>query len=75
MTDQQLLESFRRDADGNWTCIKPILFDGPARNLAVMPGTKIKQTDYIMGMKIARELDDAEARTHGPVKLKTPLHH
>jgi hypothetical protein len=75
MTDEQLLESFRHEANGDWTCIRPILFDGPARNLAVMPGITIKQTDYILGMKIARELDEAEARLHPPVKLKMPPHH
>jgi hypothetical protein len=75
MTDQQLLDSFRRDADGNWTCIRPILFDGPARNLAVMPGTTIKPTDYVCGMKIARELDEAEIRHRRPIELKNFVHH
>jgi hypothetical protein len=75
MTDQQLLESFRRDADGNWTCVKPILFDGSTRNIAVMPGIRIGQTDCIYGIKLGHELEAAAARTTHPVQLKSLIHH
>lgn len=75
MTDQQLLSSFRREKNGEWTCIKPTLFDGSARNLAILPGVVIRKSDYYFGMDIARELDEAAARRDGSVKLQKPIHH
>ncbi len=62
MTDEQLLSSFRHEANGNWTCVKPIMFDGTARKMAVLPGTTIRKSDFFLRMDIARELDEAEAR-------------
>ena len=65
MTDQELLASFRHLPDGNWLCIRPVLIDGPARNIAIAPGATISRIDMIMGYDLARVLDLAEARqTH-----------
>lgn len=74
MTDQQLLSSFRHEKNGDWTCIKPVLFDGTARNLALLPGVTIRKSDYYMGLDIARELDEAEARRRSAT-IRQPIHH
>lgn len=75
MTDEQLLSSFRHDAGGDWTCIKPIMFDGTAHNVAVMPGTIVKKSDLFLGMDLARELEEAEARQSRSVQWNKPIHH
>jgi hypothetical protein len=65
MTDQELLNSFRHLPDGNWLCIKPVLIDGSARNIAIVPGVTISRINMFMGFDLARELDLAEDRqTH-----------
>jgi len=74
MTDEQLLTSFRHEKNGDWICIKPIMFDGTARNLAFLPGVKVKKSDYFLGMDIARELDEAEARRKSGT-IRQPIHH
>lgn len=75
MTDEQLLSSFRREGEDSWICIKPILFDGTARNVAIMPGTVVTKADFPSHMDIAREIEEAEARRGKPPPMKTPLHH
>jgi hypothetical protein len=62
MTDQELLASFRHLPDGNWLCIKPVLIDGPARNIAITPGATISRVNMFMGFDLARELELAESR-------------
>lgn len=64
MTDEDLLSAFRREANGNWTCIKPVLIDGSVRNVGIMPGTTIFPADMYMGMDLARELEAAANRLH-----------
>ena len=75
MTDQQLLSSFRHEANGDWTCIKPILLEGTARKLGILPGARIRQADFIQHMHIARELDEAEQRLAAAHAARTPIHH
>lgn len=74
MTDEQLLTSFRRDTESSWTCIKPVLFDGTARNIAIMPGSVITKADLFCGVDVARELELAEARQDKQDELKMPRH-
>lgn len=62
MTDQELLSSFRRESNGDWTCIKPVLIDGTVRNVAFVPGVTVSHADIYMGVDMARELDAAAAR-------------
>ncbi|MCB2060417.1 MAG: hypothetical protein R3E09_16275 [Novosphingobium sp.] len=75
MTDTELLASFRREANGDWTCIRPVLIDGTARNMAFAPGARVSHTDMFMGVDIARKLDDAASRQEVSAELRTPLHH
>jgi hypothetical protein len=62
MTDSELLSAFRHDPDGNWVCVKPFLLNGPERNLAIVPGTSISETDILIGCHLVRQLDEAAAR-------------
>lgn len=75
MTDAELLASFRREANGDWTCIKPVLMDGTVRNMAIVPGATVKHVDMVMGVDIARKLDEAAARKEEDVEPKAPIHH
>ena len=76
MTDSELLSSFRREANGDWTCIKPVLIDGTVRNVAFVPGVTVSRVDLYMGVDIARDLDEAAARqTPASGEIRTPLHH
>ena len=62
MTDNELLSAFRHDPDGNWVCVKPVLINGPERNLAIAPGSSISRSDILIGCHLARELDAATVR-------------
>ena len=62
MTDKELLSSFRREPNGDWTCIKPVMIDGPARNVAFVPGVTVSHVDIFMGVDLARDLDEAASR-------------
>jgi hypothetical protein len=65
MTDQELLESFRHEQDGTWTCLKPVMIDGPVHNMAIMPGTRVTYVDMFMGFDLVRKLEALEdARLH-----------
>ena len=75
MTDQQLLDSFEKNAKGDWTCVKPVLLDGTARNDAIMPGVTVTRSDLFCGMNIARELNEADARRTSPAEIKLPTRH
>lgn len=60
MTDQELLESFRHEKDGSWTCLKPVMIDGPVHNIALMPGVIVTYKDMFMGFDLARKLETLE---------------
>jgi hypothetical protein len=60
MTDQELLESFRHEKDGSWTCLKPVMIDGPVHNMAIMPGTTVTYVDMFMGFDLVRKLEALE---------------
>ena len=76
MTDSELLSSFRREPNGDWTCIKPVLIDGTVRNVAFVPGVTVSRVNLFMGVDIARDLDEAAARqTSASTEMRPLLHH
>jgi len=62
MNDQDLLSSFHREANGSWTCVKPVLIDGTVRNMALVPGVNVSRVNLFMGFDLARQLDEAAER-------------
>ncbi|MCB2072895.1 MAG: hypothetical protein H6917_10310 [Novosphingobium sp.] len=75
MTDSELLASFRREENGDWTCIKPVLMDGTVRNMAFAPGARVSHVDMFMGVDVARKLDEAASRQETKAEIRTPIHH
>jgi hypothetical protein len=63
-----LAETFRRNADGSWTCIRHATFDGPAGRMQVSPGTTFAPGTLFMNVDLALWLDEevrGEHRKHG----------
>lgn len=60
--DRIALSSFRREADGAWTCIEPVEFMLCARRIQVAPGTRFTRGTTFMGVDVAEMLDAARER-------------
>ena len=54
-----ILQSFRRNTDGSWTCIAPVTLEGPQGRIQVVEGASFRRGSSFMGVDIARFLDAA----------------
>jgi hypothetical protein len=65
MIEQELFDSFCHEPDGSWTCIKPVLIEGPERRIGIMPGSTFSYRDpAIKGYHVPWHLDAAESHLH-----------
>jgi hypothetical protein len=49
--------SFRRDADGSWTCVSDVTVDHPSGRIQVSAGRKFFPGTLFMGVDLAKWLD------------------
>jgi hypothetical protein len=67
VANKRILEAFRRDGDGCWTCVESLSIDHPRGRIEVPAGTRIVPGQAYMGVPLAEWLEDltgggAEAR-------------
>lgn len=55
---EKLGSAFQRNADGSWTCVQPITFDGPNGRIQVSEGTTCRHGMLFMGVELAKWLDE-----------------
>ena len=60
-----LIEAFRQNADGSWSCVRPTTLEHPAGRIQVTPGNTFRKGTSFMGIDVAEWLDQAIAR-HAP---------
>ena len=51
-------QTFRRNADGSWTCVAPATIEHPKGRIQVSPGTTLKRGREFMGVDLAAWLDE-----------------
>lgn len=59
---KDVIEAFRRDADGSWTCVAPADFNGPTGRIQVAPGARFTRGTIFMGIELAAWLDEQAFR-------------
>jgi hypothetical protein len=55
---EQLGKAFQRNADGSWTCLRPITLDGPNGRMQVSEGSTHRRGVLFMGVELAKWLDE-----------------
>lgn len=53
-----LLQAFRRQADGSWTCIASVTLELPSGPIRFTPGANFPPGALFMGIKAAKLLDE-----------------
>ncbi len=66
MEKKNFLGSFRRNADGSWTCLEPVTLNRPAGRIQFTPDSTFPPGKLFMGVDVARLLDDEAARGNQP---------
>jgi hypothetical protein len=65
VSNQRVLEAFRRDGDGCWTCLRAVHIDHPSGRIEVAAGTRIARGSRFMGVPLAEWLEDLTGPSPG----------
>lgn len=57
-----VLEAFRHNPDGSWSCIAPATLDHPKGRIQVTPGSTFTRGKTFMGIDVAEWLDQRTAQ-------------
>jgi hypothetical protein len=52
-----ICSAFRKNADGSWTCIKPVTLQGPNGKVGIGAGASFARGSLFMGLDVAAWLD------------------
>jgi hypothetical protein len=63
MTEIEVLQSFRRNGPGSWSCIKPITIGA----VSMGPGVSFTRGVSMSGVNMAEQLDQLAAKYPGSV--------
>ena len=55
---EDLGSTYRRNADGSWTCVKAATLQGPNGRMQVSEGTTYRRGMLYMGVELAKWLDE-----------------
>ena len=58
MATQGVITAFFQNADGTWTCIRPVTLNHSKGRMQVSPGARFSQGEFFMGVDLAAWLDE-----------------
>ena len=64
MTELEVLDSFQRQPNGMWACVRPVTIKGPSGEISIGPGMSFSRGVAFMGIDLAAMLDEL-ALKHG----------
>jgi hypothetical protein len=75
MTEVEFLARFQRQEDGSWACTRPIRVDGPSGPIMIEEGASFGSGDFLLGINLAKELDQMAAKQRFLRKSSQPDTH
>jgi len=75
MTEVEFLGRFERQDDGNWVCSHPLRVNGPSGPIMIEEGASFGPGDFLLGINLAKELDQMAAKQRFIRKSSQPDTH